>query len=129
MQGIDKIWQEGGSVQISQQERVEAQAQDSVTNNMIQYLKTGKLPSKVREQRFVILRECNIMLAQGILYHLKETPSENEQLFGNRLEARIWVPRSLQVKCVKLAHEASGHCGCYKTLAFVRRKYIFPKMY
>ena len=48
---------------------------------------------------------------------------------AKQMTAKIWVPRSLQVKAVFLAHSNSGHCGSFKTLAFLRKQYVFPKMY
>ena len=105
---------------------MDAQLADPVTNNMIQYLKFGTLPVKAREQRLVILREYSIFLFQDILYHLTEDMTTTGRI-AKQMTAKIWVPRSLQVKAVFLAHSNSGHCGSFKTLAFLRKQYAYKK--
>ena len=128
MKGADNVWKSEVTNGFTHAELKEAQLQNPVTCSMIQYLKFGTLPDTPRAQRLVILIEYNTFLANDILYHLTENTARNS-LDNIQLSAKIWIPRTLQIKAVKIARMASGQCGAYKTLAFIRMNYVFPKMY
>ena len=127
MANIDKIWN-SDDLGFTDIELKKAQRIDPITKNLIEFLEQGILPPKVRQQRFVLLREFCTFIDEGILYHITELPRKQHEI-ENELIIRIWLPRQLQLQAIKTVHFQAGHPGVYRTLALLRKLYIFPSMY
>ena len=71
MSKIDELWL-NVSLPFTKGELIQEQRKDDITNDIIEYIESGKLPNTSRRQRFVLLREHSSLVHNVVLYNLKD---------------------------------------------------------
>jgi hypothetical protein len=104
------------------------QLKDRFISSYIQYLKDGTLPNNPKTHAKVIIIAKNMLLENGILYHIWH-PTHGRK----RTQARkqIVIPASLRSEVLKECHDSllAGHLGFNKTYDRLRERYYWEGMY
>ena len=119
---LDALWKDDKPLGFTMDELHYYQRLDTNTNDLLQYLLHDILPRNARRCRHVILREFTSFVHDGILYQI----SENNKT--QTIKTRIWVPKGLQIRSIKMVHVSSGHMGINKTIYLLRERFLFPQM-
>jgi hypothetical protein len=117
-----------GPTEMTKEEWRELQKEDHSLDEYFDYLERKVVPASEREARRVVAEVNNLVLEEGVLYHLW-TP----HVHAPRKDAikQVVVPFNEQVKILKGLHEHSmaGHMGTMTTYNRIRERYWWPNLY
>ena len=111
---------------MTQENLIRAQRQDEFCLDLIRMLENDILPDDTVRRKRCLLREFDFCLKDGILTQMwMPLPATKKVIF------RAVIPKCLQESYVRMIHTSplSAHLGVDKTIALIKERFIFPKLY
>ncbi|XP_053274167.1 uncharacterized protein LOC128436464 [Pleuronectes platessa] len=110
--------------QMSNQELIEAQEDDTAIRLAIQAVKNGKWPEEngSSPESFRLKKEMGkLMMKDGLLHRLSKRPSGKEQ-------TQLVLPSGFRELVLKATHDDLGHLGIERTTDLLRSRFFWPKL-
>lgn len=106
----------------------ELQLNDSDLKPMIEYLKTGVLPSSQKMSRQILIKSSDYVLADNLLLHTTVPKTKRKQATSKQYQ--IVVPKVMQQTIIELYHDSclAGHSGITATIDRLKEDYFFERM-
>ncbi|KAJ0069391.1 hypothetical protein NL108_004222 [Boleophthalmus pectinirostris] len=110
--------------QMSRQELVTAQRQDTVIQTTLQAMKSGKWPEDVKSnpEMLVMKRDIRKLAMKDGLLHRVSTSHTGKQT------NQLVLPAEFRTAVLKSLHDDLGHLGVERTTDMLRSRFFWPKM-
>ncbi|KAK7884084.1 hypothetical protein WMY93_027207 [Mugilogobius chulae] len=110
--------------QMSRQELVTAQSQDTVIQTTIQAMKSGKWPEDIKSKPEVLSmkRDIGKLVMKDGLLHRVSTSNTGKQT------NQLVLPAEFRTVVLKSLHDDLGHLGVERTTDMLRSRFFWPKM-
>ena len=104
------------------------QEKDPMIIPYLEYLQEKKLPKEDKEAREVVAIAYNLIIEDGVLYHIRIPHGTNKK---RHLQRRIVIPQVLKDRVLKESHDSTlgGHLGMERTYSQVQERYWWPNMW
>ncbi len=105
------------------------QNDDSQLKQIIDYLRSGKLPDDDTDARHIILESQDYIIEHDVLYHLFYPRGKGPK--AERLIKQLVVPQLLRNDVLLSNHDTltGGHQRMERTYHNIRQKYFWPRMF
>ena len=97
-------------------------------SEMYTYIESGKVPDDPERAKPIVFESELYDIVDGVLYHF-QLPRSKRQSSNLDEVAQVVLPRVDRQPVMRAFHDDSGHFGIKKTLALVKNKYFWHRMF